>query len=410
MAALTLARTADRAADGPPPGVPPSAGLARHLRGRRDGLLRGWRRRAAAKPDDSPLAEVGRREFVDAFDAAVDGLADRLHRPDGRPPAAIPAAGLARDWRRFRAATLTELNAYVRADAAFPEPAARAARKALSKYVFNGIDRAATRYRGMLREECDVRVGGLAETVRSQAEAVQERGAQLRQAAHDLRGSLGVVQMAVQVIDAPGTDDATREEMLAAVRGAAAEVSRMVEDLLSAGRLESGVEHAAPADFDLAALLTGLCESLAPEAGAAGARVLAAGPAKLPARTDAAMVRRVTQNLVLNALKYGGGGTVVRVDWADAPDVFEGRAGWRITVADDGPGLPPELAAAFAEGPPAPAAATGRPRDRAAVAGGEGVGLSIVRRLTDELEGTLDCRTGPDGTTFTLHLPALTGD
>ena len=407
MAVSTAPDPAARAADGPASAA--AAALASHLRAARPALLRSWRRRGEPGGAVSPLATVGRDEFEAAFGEVVAGLADRLDRPPGRR-AAIPVVGLARDWRRFRAAALKELNACVRADAAFPPAAARAARKTLSKYVFNGIDRAATRYRGMLREECDVRVGGLTDTVRSQAEAVRERGAQLRQAAHDLRGGLGVVQMAVQVIDAPGTDDATREEMLAAVRESAAEVSRMVEDLLSTGRLESGVEHAAPADFDLAALLTGLCGSLGPEADAAGARVLAAGPARLPARTDAAMVRRVAQNLVLNALKYGGGETVVRVTWADAPDVFGSRDGRRVTVADDGPGLPPELAAAFADGPPAPAAPTGRGRDRTPVAGGEGVGLSIVRRLTDELGGTLDCRTGPDGTTFTLHLPALPGD
>ena len=376
------------------------AALADRLRGSAGDLRAAWRRRAAAQPAPSPLGEVGRREFDDAFPEAVEGLADRLHRPPDGRRTAIPAAGLDRDWRRFRATALAAINEHFRAAGPVPPDVPRRARKVLSKFVFNGIDRSAARYRGMIREECDGRVGGLSDTVRRQALAAEERGEQLRQAAHDLRGGLAAVKLAARVLRDPATAPALRDEMLGAIGEAADEASRMVADLLSAGRLESGVERAEPADADLGRLLTRLCDSVRPAAAARGAEVRADGPATLPARTDPMMVRRVVQNLVFNALKYGGEGVAVRVSWAADPG-----AGFRIAVEDDGPGLPPAVAAAVDAVVEGDEAADLGVFAGTHVRGGEGVGLSIVRRLAEELGADLACRTGPAGTRFVLFLP-----
>ena len=414
--------------------------IADHLRARRRAILDAWRARASADPVTDRLAELTREEFEDDIPGTLDALEDRLaddragndrrafpERVSSSRHAAerwrqgVRLTGLTRDWRHLHVVLLAELEAFERETGSsggggLPPEAARQARAELAELIFDGIDQGAGAYDRLYRTEAAAGRAALADTVRSQAAAAGERGEQLREAAHDLRGGLGVVQTAVQVIEAPETDDATREAMLAAVRDAAGDVSRMVEDLLSVGRLESGVELAAPADFDLGALLTALAASLRPAAVAAGARVSAGGPRTLPARTDPVMVRRCVQNLVLNALKYGGDGAAVRVAWAAAPEVFAEpggrgeRDGWRVEVSDDGPGLPPALAAAF-DAPPPPAEGGVPPQDREpAAGGGEGVGLSIVRRLVDRLGGTVDCRTGPGGTTFTLHLPELAGD
>ena len=366
-----------------------------------------WRRRSAKRPDAFPLATRGRSEFGAHLPRILAGLADRLTGGVARRRD-VPAVGLTRDWRRFRAAALGELNDFVAARPNFPAAAARHARAALSKYVFDGLDRAAEHHEILLRQESDRRADALSDTVRRQARAVGERGEQLREAAHDLRGGLGVVRTAMEILEDPAVDAGTRGEMVAAARVAADEVARMVADLLSAGRLESGLEVAAPEEFDLGRLLAGLCVLNAPVAGAGQATLAADGPDSLPARTDPVMVRRVVQNLALNAIKYGGPGVAVKVAWRAVPRAFGNRDGWRVEVTDDGPGLPPAIAAAFGdalEGAPAAASDGG-----ATARGGEGIGLSIVRRLCGELGATLRCRTGRDGTAFTVLFPHLPAD
>lgn len=107
-------------------------------------------------------------------------------------------------------------------------------------------------------------------------------------------------------------------------------------------------------------------------------------------RGDALMLRRILQNLVGNAVESldGRPGTVtVRTD-ADGE-----RA--RITVADTGRGMSREqLDRAFDD-------------FYTTKEGGTGLGLSVVRRLVADLEGTLRVETEPGiGTRFVVDLPA----
>jgi signal transduction histidine kinase len=115
----------------------------------------------------------------------------------------------------------------------------------------------------------------------------------------------------------------------------------------------------------------------------------------LPAvRADAVSLRRAVQNLVENAVKYGG-----QAGWIGV-QARRGAAGQvEITVADRGPGIRPEdlphLFEPFFRG--RDAAAGGVP--------GSGLGLSLVRHIADVHGGRVTVKTG-EGSAFTLHLPA----
>ncbi|MBA2723472.1 MAG: HAMP domain-containing histidine kinase, partial [Methylibium sp.] len=199
----------------------------------------------------------------------------------------------------------------------------------------------------------------------------------------------------------------------------------LLDDVLDFARLQAGQEHRQVQPFDAAALLRELCEDHQKFAAERGLALNAEGPQAWVVEGDAVKVRRVAQNLVLNALKYTStGGVYVR--WGESAADDERR--WMLSVEDTGPG--------FHAGPGAPLAGAmeqataeaklleedadsdrnsgshdanrelardDRPVHQQA---GEGVGLSIVKRLCELLDATIELETTPTaGTTFRVLFP-----
>ena len=142
---------------------------------------------------------------------------------------------------------------------------------------------------------------------------------------------------------------------------------------------------------DVTALVQDIAASSAP---AANINVRARVAEGLPrASSDPLIVRRILDNLVRNALESldGRGGEVTIVTARARENAV------RITVSDTGRGMTKEeLAQAFDD------FFTTKPD-------GTGLGLSVVRRLTADLHGSVRVESAPGkGTTFTLELPACT--
>lgn len=134
-----------------------------------------------------------------------------------------------------------------------------------------------------------------------------------------------------------------------------------------------------------------------------------AGADTLPVRSDEAKLRRIAQNLILNALKYTTAGSV-EIGWQAEPPSH-----WSFHVRDSGPGLPDSTADALAAGledaddggeraaaeQASEPRASGQPQTH-----GEGVGLAIVHRLCVLLNALLDIDSDSGhGTTFRIRLP-----
>ncbi|MFA5058448.1 MAG: ATP-binding protein, partial [Opitutaceae bacterium] len=97
----------------------------------------------------------------------------------------------------------------------------------------------------------------------------------------------------------------------------------------------------------------------------------------------------IINNLVQNAIDATGAGRRIAVNFRHDTGAV------KITVADEGPGIPAELREHLFE-----PGRTGRP-------GGSGLGLAISRLLARQIGATLALEsTGPAGTTFSLTLPA----
>jgi signal transduction histidine kinase len=194
-------------------------------------------------------------------------------------------------------------------------------------------------------------------------------------------------------------------------------------------RLEAGHERRRISEFDAATTLRNLCETMRNAAAERNLFLLAQGPDSLPIAGDQAKVLRLAQNLILNALKATEQGGV-RVLW-------EAReAHWVLCVQDTGPGFTrgpaapleralkrateeshevEERAEAAGDAPtgvvPAPTLPSQSGHRAPQALAGEGIGLSIVKRLCELLDASLELETAAgDGSTFRVTFPRSYAD
>ena len=115
-------------------------------------------------------------------------------------------------------------------------------------------------------------------------------------------------------------------------------------------------------------------------------------------------LQQILLNLLINARSAlrGRGGQVT----VSAMHLPTGRIS--ICVADDGPGIPPEVAESlFDPFVTRQAADEAAEPDEAVVAGGSGLGLTVCRRLAESAGGSIAAANKPGGgASFTLELPA----
>ena len=149
---------------------------------------------------------------------------------------------------------------------------------------------------------------------------------------HDMRSPLMALMMRLDLIGrrtpglaAKGLDDAMRS---------AATLNRMADTLLDVSRLESGKMPLRLERWDLASLARDTREALSSMDAERVIEVVADGPVMVTC--DKALVRRVLENLVSNGIKHTPSGGRLRIEVKALP----GRA--RVTVQDEGPGVPPE--------------------------------------------------------------------
>lgn len=210
--------------------------------------------------------------------------------------------------------------------------------------------------------------------------------------AHELQTPLAAVRGAVGALRrrGPDLDEETRDRLLGVIDDAAAQLGRLVDDLLAAGRLErrrlpvevTECDAAAAADAVVTAARAHLPE---------GVSLRLTTPGDLPpVAADPARLRQVLANLVDNALKHSPRGGEVEVRLREA----HGRL--RIAVADEGPGIPPAKQERIFE-------RFYRGSERAP---GMGLGLYLARELAQAMEGTITVESEPGrGATFTVELP-----
>ncbi|GAA4533830.1 sensor histidine kinase [Amycolatopsis samaneae] len=201
--------------------------------------------------------------------------------------------------------------------------------------------------------------------------------------AHDLRTPLASMIAATDSLHSTDAEDRERSAELLGTQ--VRRLSRLVEDLLEMSRFDAGAADFRPETVDLAALAE---DAIALSAPGGDVPVRVTGDAVIVG--DPRRLHTIVRNLVTNAVRHGAAPVTVTVD-GDAP----GHA--TVSVADSGPGLPPDLAPfvfdRFVRG------------DRArGETEGSGLGLAIAHENAVLHGGRLEV-TGPPGTVFVLTVP-----
>jgi signal transduction histidine kinase len=419
--------------------------LAAELLSRRDVILDAWRAYGDVVPGRNVAASLSRAQFIDHIPAILDSLCNSLQVWPEVPDAAaeqVEADKVAdhgvqrwqqgyslsevlREWGYLQMCVAAELERYA-ADHPSLEPGVMPnARRIWAQLCADGVTASATQYGRLQQTESTGHVNALERALAALHAMEQSRAEAWRTAAHDLRGSVTVVKGAA-TLNASGASlpEVVRTEVAEMLSKGVSSLNEMLNDLLSLARLEAGHEQRTVTSFDAAVLLRDFCTASQAAATDRGLFLKMDGPSTLPVEGDKPKLLRILQNLLLNAVKYTERGGI-SVSWG--PDPAHDTDRWTFSVQDTGAGIDEADSAAFAQelhdatGVADEARDTNvRDRDLAGAKTapsasaetsateqhGEGVGLSIVKRLCELLGASLELATKPGhGSTFRVILP-----
>jgi heavy metal sensor kinase len=241
-------------------------------------------------------------------------------------------------------------------------------------------------------------VGALAVTFNRMLDRIQrgveEQHRLIADTSHELRTPLAAMRSELDVSLRGDELSPAAREVLESAREEVDRMSRTVDDLLVLAAVDDrGIERLSE-PLDLNALAGSVVAVLAPIARRNGVAVTVTG-GDAPVVGDPDQLRHALRNVVENAVKFTpAGGHVAVTSYGDGE-----QSG--VTVADDGPGIAPELRErVFDRFFRVDASRTRR-------TGGSGLGLAIARELVEAHGGRVWAGgREPAGSVFTLELPA----
>lgn len=202
---------------------------------------------------------------------------------------------------------------------------------------------------------------------------------------HELRTPLAQIRMFTETLQL-GRERTVeeRQQWLNIISREARHLGDLVENILLFSHIDADRAKLEKERTDLGELIEEVVEGFVPIAERNGMRILADAPSRIFSLVDPRAMRQIIVNLLDNALKYGPKGQTVSVELERIGTVA------RITVSDQGPGIP----------------ATERRRiwkpfvrlgAEAGTTAGSGIGLAVVRALVDQHGATIVLTDAPGG-------------
>jgi signal transduction histidine kinase len=301
--------------------------------------------------------------------------------------------------------------------------AAAEARRLWASLCSTGIEESVAQYFALQQQEAAGHVRDLESALTEIKELEQQRADLWRQAAHDLRGNLGVVANATVGLTQVDLREPVRDAFVRILMRNVTSLHHLLNDVTDLARLQAGREVRKVALIDVSQILLQLCEGIRPLAQQQHLSIRTEGPQGFAVDGDEVKIRRIAQNLILNAVKFTPTGGIT-VTWGDGSSNDPKR--WELCIQDTGPGIHAGSDKPLAEAlekahehsiTTKPVHHDSQPehvqlseaRDvvsETRLATGEGLGLSIVKRLCDLLDASLDVSSEKGvGSTFRILFP-----
>jgi len=209
---------------------------------------------------------------------------------------------------------------------------------------------------------------------------------------HDLRHPLSSLGLVAELLQAEDMKADERQRIVSQIRTMCSEMTRLVDSVLAASRLEAGVFSVEARPVRVADVLEPTLRVFTPVAARRHVALSFDGAIDTPIRADPQKLRQALDNLVANALKFTPRGGRVRIRvWREDDHVF-------FEVADTGPGIADEEKETIFD--------RYRQGSHGRAAGGAGLGLAIARGIAEAHHGTIAVEEGDlGGASFRIALP-----
>jgi heavy metal sensor kinase len=229
-------------------------------------------------------------------------------------------------------------------------------------------------------------------------QAFEQQRRFMADASHELRTPTAIVRTEADVtLSKPQRHEGEYRESVAIMQDAARRLTRIVDDLFLLARSDAGHLVVHRAAIHLEDVVDETVRSVRPLAEKRGVRVVLTEIVEAPLQGDADLLGRLLLNLLDNAIKHSPPGSEVRVAMRGDPDAT------RITVTDQGEGIPAELQSRVFERFFRVDAA--RTRQETSHTSGAGLGLAIARRIAEAHDGRLELvASRPGHTVFQVTL------
>ena len=226
----------------------------------------------------------------------------------------------------------------------------------------------------------------------------EEKNQFLHIAAHDLRSPLSSLVGVADLLEySDETDSESKESYTKIIKQSTGRMINMIDDLLDVNTIEKGLNGEEFKTIDVLPITKSLAKIYRKRAEAKNITLQQNFEDRpLYVKADESHLRSIIENLLSNAVKFTSQGGKVTLK------IIEEKNRVNISIKDDGPGIPPadqqKLFDRFSKLSNKP---TG---DESST----GLGLYIVKCLTDELGGKITFETAVgEGTTFTVSIPVV---
>ncbi|KAF0094948.1 MAG: multi-sensor hybrid histidine kinase [Puniceicoccaceae bacterium 5H] len=368
--------------------------LVERLRSHRPDILKEWENRSEQEKNPGrPL--LTRRQFYDHIPAFLDLVEQRLHdyaekkverrthapwmpelpeklREHGRQRwhQGYHLGSLVRDWHHLRGAVFHVLDYILRHEETFDGEVLRVTYGVISELISTGVGESVNQFEKLRQGEAQSRLGDLEQHMSLLDRVGRYQRESLLEFAHDLSGNLSILTRVTNRLKAIGPDE--QNGRLTEVLSLGLETAlRLLDEVRELTSLEAEEPEISLEDTTIEPLV---CQAAEPFMTLNEGKIEfdLRGPPDLTVETDPLKLGRILQNLLHNAFKFTPRGQI-RIEWKVVDDDL-----WRLTVHNHFPD------AAEAEAP----SVDGEVESHE----GDGLGLAIVRRLSEALRGQMAVR------------------